>query len=163
MAILDGAGVTFAASVPVAIVGAGACGLVAALAARDAGAEVLVIERDPVPAGSTALSSGMVPACGTRLQRDKGIDDSAELMAADIQRKAGGRADPAVVAAVCAASGPAIDWLIERHGVAFALVEGFRYPGHSVLRMHAPPDKTGATLVGNLTRAAAAAGADPTC
>jgi len=160
MAILDAAGVTFDATVPVAIIGAGACGLVAALAARDAGAEVLVIERDPVPAGSTALSSGMVPACGTRLQRDKGVADSVELMTADIQRKAHDRADPAVVAAVCAASGPAIDWLMERHGVAFDLVEGFLYPGHSVLRMHAPPDKTGATLVGNLTRAAEAAGAD---
>ncbi len=160
MAILDAAGVTFDATVPVAIIGAGACGLVAALAARDAGAEVLVIERDPVPAGSTALSSGMVPACGTRQQRDKGVADSVELMTADIQRKAHDRADPAVVAAVCGASGPAIDWLMERHGVAFDLVEGFLYPGHSVLRMHAPPDKTGATLVGNLTRAAEAAGAD---
>ena len=160
MAILDRAGVTFDATVPVAIIGAGACGLVAALAARDAGAEVLVIERDPVPAGSTALSSGMVPACGTRLQRDKGVADSVELMTADIQQKAHDRADPAVVAAVCGASGPAIDWLMERHGVVFQLVEGFLYPSHSVLRMHAPPDKTGATLIGNLTRAAEAAGAD---
>ena len=160
MAILDAAGVTFDATVPVAIIGAGACGLVAALAVRDAGAEVLVIERDPVPAGSTALSSGMVPACGTQQQRAKGIDDTPELMAADIQRKAHDRADPAVVAAVCGVSGPTVDWLMERHGVAFELVEGFRYPGHSVLRMHAPPDKTGATLVGNLTRAAEAAGAD---
>ena len=42
MAILDAAGVTFEGTVPVAIIGAGACGLVAALAARDAGAEVLV-------------------------------------------------------------------------------------------------------------------------
>ena len=42
---------------PVLVVGAGACGLVAALAARDAGAEVLVLERDAAPAGSTALSS----------------------------------------------------------------------------------------------------------
>ncbi len=34
--------------VPVLVIGAGACGLVAALAARDAGAEVLVLERDGV-------------------------------------------------------------------------------------------------------------------
>ena len=64
--------------VPVVIVGAGACGLTAALAARDAGAEVLVLERDQSPCGSTALSSGFIPAAGTRYQRAAGIDDSPE-------------------------------------------------------------------------------------
>ena len=73
--------------VPVVIVGAGACGLVAALAAKDAGAEVLVLERDPSPSGSTVLSSGFVPAAYTRFQRAAGVEDSPERMAADIQRK----------------------------------------------------------------------------
>jgi glycine/D-amino acid oxidase-like deaminating enzyme len=48
----------FDTRVPVVIVGAGACGLVAALAAKDRGADVLVLERDRAPSGSTALSSG---------------------------------------------------------------------------------------------------------
>jgi fumarate reductase flavoprotein subunit len=44
---------------PVLVVGAGACGLVAALAARDAGAEVLVLERDAAPrAASPVHTSG---------------------------------------------------------------------------------------------------------
>lgn len=47
---------------PVAIVGAGACGLTAALALHRLGIECVVLERDAVPAGSTALSSGFVPA-----------------------------------------------------------------------------------------------------
>ena len=34
----------------------------------------LVLERDRVPRGSTALSSGFIPAAGTRFQRDKGIE-----------------------------------------------------------------------------------------
>ncbi|MBX6369558.1 MAG: FAD-dependent oxidoreductase, partial [Rhodospirillales bacterium] len=55
------AGRRFGADVPVAIVGAGACGLVAALAATEAGADVVVLERDALPAGSTALSSGHLP------------------------------------------------------------------------------------------------------
>ena len=53
------------AGAPVVIVGGGACGLVAALAARDAGVEVIVLERDRTPSGSTALSSGLIPAAGT--------------------------------------------------------------------------------------------------
>lgn len=55
--------VAFEASVPVLVIGGGACGLIAALAAHDAGTAVLVLERDAVPSGSTALSSGFIPAC----------------------------------------------------------------------------------------------------
>jgi fumarate reductase flavoprotein subunit len=80
--------------VPVLVIGAGASGLVAALAARDAGAAVLVLEREASPGGSTALSSGFVPAAGTRFQRAKGVADSPERLAADIQRKNHGQADP---------------------------------------------------------------------
>ncbi len=158
MCILEAEGAAFELTVPVVVVGAGACGLCAALAAHDAGTQVLVLERDATPQGSTALSSGMIPASGTRLQRAKGIGDSVELMATDIQRKARGQADPAVVEAVCRQSGPAIDWLAERHAVAFELVEGFLYPGHSRLRMHAPASRRGADLIGALIRAVETAG-----
>lgn len=140
--------------VPVVVVGAGACGLAAALAARDAGAEVLVLERDSSPSGSTALSSGFVPACGTRWQRAARVEDSPERMAADIQRKNGGEADARIVDRLCRASGPTLEWLADAHGVPFVLVEGFLYPGHSALRMHAVPEKTGAGLMAALLRAA---------
>jgi fumarate reductase flavoprotein subunit len=40
------------------------------------------------------------------------------------------------------------------------LVEGFRYPGHSALRMHAVSEKTGAALMAALQRGAAGAGLD---
>ena len=139
--------------VPVVVIGAGACGLVAALAARDAGAEVLVLEKDSSPSGSTALSSGFVPACGTRWQRAAGVEDSPERMAADIQRKNAGEADLRVVHALCRASGPTLEWLADAHGIPFVLVEGFLYPGHSALRMHAVPEKTGAALMAALLKA----------
>ena len=51
--------------VPVAIVGAGACGLTATLMLRDAGIDCALLERDAQPLGSTALSSGFIPAAGT--------------------------------------------------------------------------------------------------
>ncbi|MGH8682006.1 MAG: FAD-dependent oxidoreductase, partial [Burkholderiales bacterium] len=112
------------------------------------------------PAGSTALSSGFIPAAHTRFQRGKGIADSPERFASDIQRKNHGEADPRLVEAICRASGPTIEWLADRHGIEFVLLEGFVYPGHSALRMHAVPGKTGAALMAALQRACAAAGVD---
>ena len=85
------------ARAPLLIVGAGAAGLCAALAAKEAGVDAVVIERDAVPSGSTALSAGLVPAAGTRFQRAKGVADSADQLAADIQRKAYGEAPAALV------------------------------------------------------------------
>ena len=141
--------------VPLVIVGAGACGLVAALAAREAGAEVLVLERDQSPAGSTSLSSGFIPAAGTRYQRAAGIDDSPELFAADVMRKNHGEADPRIVEAACRGIGPTLEWLDDRHGVRFEVLQGFTYPGHSRLRMHAVAEKTGEALMAALLRACA--------
>ncbi|NBY67673.1 MAG: FAD-dependent oxidoreductase, partial [Betaproteobacteria bacterium] len=84
---------------PVAIVGAGACGLTAALALSRLGIECVVLERDAVPAGSTALSSGFVPAACTRVQQAAKVKDSTDLFAHDIQHKAHGQAAPALVKA----------------------------------------------------------------
>lgn len=141
--------------VPVVIVGAGACGLTAALAARDAGAEVLVLERDASPSGSTALSSGFIPAAGTRYQRAACIDDSPALFAEDVQRKNHGEADQRMVETVTRTIGPTLEWLDDKHGLRFDVLRGFTYPGHSVLRMHALPEKTGEALMAALLRASA--------
>ena len=128
---------------PLLIVGAGAAGLCAALAAKEAGVDPVLIERDAVPAGSTALSAGLIPAAGTRFQRAKGIADDPQLFAADIQRKAHGEADAAVVEAVAKGSGPLIEWLADRYGLPFDVVDNFNYPGHSAMRMHGLPTRTG--------------------
>ena len=142
------------------MIGAGACGLTAALSVRETGAEVLVLERDPRPTGSTSLSAGLIPAAGTRFQREKGIEDSPELFAADLSAKAHGENDPVLVRAVAEASGPTIDWLADAQGLDLHLVEGFTYPGHSRLRMHGPKTQTGADLEAMLLSAADRAGID---
>jgi len=150
----------FDASVPVIIIGGGACGLVAALTLADSGIDALVLERDPIPTGSTALSSGMIPACGTHIQRAAGVEDSAELLIHDIQSKAMGQADTTIVKAIADASGPTVEWLIADHNINLTLVEGFLYPGFSALRMHAPPSRQGADLMEGLLRAVELTGVD---
>ncbi len=143
---------------PVAIVGAGACGLTAALALHRQGIECVVLERDAVPAGSTALSSGFVPAPATRVQKAAKVQDSPELFAQDIQHKAHGQAAPALVKAYSEAIGPAMDALETHHHIPWQLLDQFLYPGHSVHRMHAVPEKTGEGLMTRLRAAADAAG-----
>ncbi|KAA0012924.1 FAD-dependent oxidoreductase [Billgrantia pellis] len=155
-----GSGEAFEAHVPLVIVGAGACGLVAALAAKQFGMDSVVLERDALPRGSTSMSQGFIPAAGTRFQDEKGVKDSPELMAQDIQRKNGYEADPAIVRALAEASAGVVEWLADAHGVPFDLVEGFLYPGHSRMRMHATPRRTGEELMGSLLNAVEAAGID---
>ncbi|MEZ5636907.1 MAG: FAD-dependent oxidoreductase [Burkholderiaceae bacterium] len=145
--------------VPVAIVGAGACGLTAAIGLRARGVECVLLERDARPSGSTALSSGFIPAAGTRLQRALGIADARETFAQDVQAKAHGDAAQHLVDAYTAAVAQAIDALEER-GIVFEVLDGFLYPGHRARRMHAVPERTGAALMAGLERTARAAGAD---
>ena len=149
--------------IPVAIVGAGACGLMASITLRDAGIDCVLLERDKQPAGSTALSSGFIPAPGTAVQRQAGIVDSPEQFARDIQAKAHNTAAPHLVKAYSQIIGPVVELLSAHYAIEFIVLDGFLYPGHSVRRMHAVPEKTGAALVAQLERAALAAGADILC
>jgi fumarate reductase flavoprotein subunit len=145
--------------VAVVIVGGGACGMTAAVRLRGAGIDCVVLERDRMPQGSTALSSGFIPAACTRLQTSLGIDDSRALFAQDVQSKAHGDAAPHLVEAYTQGVAEAIDAL-EAQGVRFEVLDGFLYPGHSARRMHAVPERTGAALMAALERTASAAGAD---
>ncbi len=145
---------TWDAEVPLLIIGAGAAGICASLAAKEAGIEAIVIERDAVASGSTGLSAGLIPAAGTRFQRAKGIVDSPQRLADDIKRKTGGDVDLALAEAVARESAPLIEWLADRHALPFEVVENFNYPGHSALRMHGLPSRTGRELIDRLRHAA---------
>lgn len=145
------------------IVGAGACGLVAALAAHEAGQEVLVLEADPVPRGSTALSAGLIPAAGTAQQAAAGIDDTPELFATDIRKKAAGENDPLMEQALAEGAAGVIAWLTEKHQLPFSLVDDFDYPGHSRRRMHGLPSRSGIELIDALRAACETAGIDIIC
>jgi fumarate reductase flavoprotein subunit len=150
----------FEHTIPVVVVGGGACGLAAALAARDAGREVLVLERDDRPWGSTSMSLGAACAAGSRAQRDAGVDDSAERFFADVMAKTGGRADARLARVIGERSGPTMDWLTERHHVPMQLDFKWTGLGHSRPRLHLPPGRNGEELLALLLNACGRAGAE---
>jgi fumarate reductase flavoprotein subunit len=152
-AILPASEARLTASVPVLVVGGGGCGLTAALAAREQGAEVMVLERDNSALGTTAMSTGLIPAAGTRAQRAAGIEDTPQRFANDILAKAKQQTDAAIALSLAAESAATVEWLIDRHRVPLTLVDSFLYPGHSVKRMHGTPNRTGSELMGALTAA----------
>ena len=161
MPVLSTDGISFDVHVPFIIVGAGACGLTAALAARDVGADVLILERDAQPSGSTAMSQGNIAAAGTDSQRQHGIEDSGEIFANDIVALARGETDAPLARLFADASGPTVDWLVERHQIPLALDPDWgAMLGHSRPRIHTVPTKTGRELITCLEDATARAGAN---
>lgn len=160
MCILKPQDASFGVSVDIAVIGGGACGYAAALAARDRGVDVVIIEQDPTPLGSTAMSTGLIPAANTRFQRERGVTDCPELFAKDILSKARHETDADIVLALARESGPTVEWLVDAHRVPLTLVNTFLYPGHSVHRMHGTPNRSGTELMAALELAGANAGID---
>ena len=147
MAVLKAEGKTFATNTEVLVIGAGACGTIAALAAKERGAEAVILERDAKPSGSTSLSSGQIPAAGTKLQRAAGLlDDTPELLYQDILAKSHGECDHAIARLIAEQSRVTVEWLVEKQQVPLSCVLNFQYPGHSRPHMHAAKSLDGAEL-----------------
>jgi fumarate reductase flavoprotein subunit len=147
-----------AADVDVLVVGAGACGLAAAIAAHDAGAGVAIIEKRDRPGGNSSLSTGSVPAAGTRFQRAAGIADSTEQFVADLVRTGGPTDCPDLLRRLVETSAETVEWLVDCAGARMALVTAYKHVGHSVPRLHAPVSRRGQDLVDDLLAAVEARG-----
>ena len=62
----------------VLVVGAGIAGLSAAIAAREAGAEVVLLEKQGIVGGSMGISGGGFAAVESYLEKETGVEDSVE-------------------------------------------------------------------------------------
>ena len=130
--------------VDVAVAGAGACGLMAALrAAQNPDVVVAVFEKSTAEGCNAAVSSGSLAAGGTRFQAAAGIDDSPERHAADILANSGDERHRGLVSALCAVAPDYVHWLADDLG--YPLEVGIDMPrkGMSMPRLHADPDRRG--------------------
>ena len=116
------------------VIGGGAAGFACALEAAERGATVLVLEKQPETGGSSAMSGGCLAFAGTGMQREQGIEDSAELLASDLKELGGGDAEEGLIAAYAAHQLETYDWL-KAHGQLFSPVLEAS-SGQSVPRVH---------------------------
>ncbi len=137
-------------SLDLLVIGAGACGLTAAIAAHDAGGTVAIVEGRDVPGGNSALSTGSIPGAGSRFQAEAGVDDSPERMIADLKALAGPHDAEDLLTLVANECGPLCEWLADTLGVRLQLITAYRHLGHSVERLHAPASRRGQDLVDDL-------------
>lgn len=143
------------AQADVLVVGSGGAGMSAALAARAAGASVLVATKSALGAGNTGRAQGGIQAA-------MGDDDSVEAHCRDTF-EAGHRAARPELVRILAEGGPdAIAWL-SRLGVAFSRDGGrlrlLRCGGASRPRLLQAGERTGAEMVRALRAAVRESGA----
>ena len=110
---LDVTEARFDETTDVVVVGLGVAGASAVMGARQAGADVVAVERSSGPGGTSAHSGGLIYlGGGTALQRACGFHDSPENMVAFLRAALGPDVDDDRVDAYCQGSPDHFDWLV---------------------------------------------------
>ena len=139
----------------VVIIGAGAAGFTAAITAHDAGAKVILLEKQPITGGNSMLAAGGMNATGTKFQKEKGVvDDSVDLMIKDTMKGGGEINDPELVKILAGQSAASVDWLTS---IGADMSEVGMMAGASAKRRHGPKggQAVGAHVIDTLRRNAA--------
>ncbi|MCI5774411.1 MAG: flavocytochrome c [Erysipelotrichaceae bacterium] len=130
----------------VVVIGAGGAGMAAAIEASDQGASVVILEKMSYIGGNTLRSEGGMNASETIYQKNKGIEDSVELMIEDTMKGGKGINNEELVTFFAQNSAPTIDWLTS---IGMDVSDVAQGAGASAARMHRPQDgsKIGSVLV----------------
>lgn len=129
-----------------AILGAGAAGMLAALCAADRGLNVTLIDPHWDVPSNLAISGGLVPIAGSRLQRQAGVDDSPAQWLADLRAFAGESVNERIAPAIATALPQVLDFLLDRFDAPVHFLADVPSSGHSVRRFHAVTPASGRAL-----------------
>ena len=142
----------------IVVVGMGGAGMCAALAAKEAGVEkIIILEKGAFSGGNTSYSSSGMNASETTYQKEQGIEDSTDLFISETLVGGNNWGNVDLVTTMCEGSAAAIDWLAD-HGLVLDNIT--TTGGMSVQRCHRPTDGSaiGASYVPALTTAVEDAG-----
>ena len=131
------------------VIGSGFAGLAAAIEAKTAGSSVMVLEKMKGYGGNSTISDGVMAAAGTSMQADIGIEDSAQLMYADMLQAGLGLNHPELVRTLTEKSNNVLQWTIEYLGVKY-LNRVDQFGGHSVARCYTTHNRSGSAIIKQL-------------
>lgn len=152
--VIDISEVSWDVETDIVVCGGGACGLSAGLSAsEDSDRTVTILEKNDETGGNMRLAAGSIPAAGTRLQKEAGIEDTPEQMALEILEKCDYEADEELVHHLCEESADLVHWLIDKWNVNLSLVTDYLHPRKTQYRIHSHPNRKGAYLADSLREA----------
>lgn len=130
----------------VVVIGAGGAGLSAAIEAKAAGADVIVLEKMPLAGGNTLISGAEYAAPNNWLQKQEGIEDSTELFVQDMLKGGDYANEEALVRVVAENALEGAEWLRDEVGVTWE-DELMFFGGHSVKRSLIPLGASGKEII----------------
>ena len=132
----------------VVVIGAGGAGFSAAITARNAGANVVLLEKMPAVGGNSLISGAEMNAAKNWVQPKLGInDDSPELHAQDTFKGGDGKGDMKVINVMTHEALDAAKWCRDYLGVRFEDDNLFFFGGHSRKRALIPVGHTGTEFI----------------
>lgn len=136
-------------SYDVIIVGSGGAGMTAAIEAKDAGMNPVILEKMPMAGGNTSKASAGLNASETSVEKSQGVTDSNDKFYEETLKGGGGTNDKELLRYFVDHSAAAVDWLAQNDIVLDNLTTT---GGMSVSRTHRPHDGSavGAYLVKGL-------------
>lgn len=124
----------------VVVVGAGGAGMTAAITAKQAGLDVIILEKMSMIGGNTVKATGGMNAAETKYQKEAGIEDSVSTFIDDTMKGGYEINDPELVRVLAENSADAIDWL---DTINAPLPKVSFSGGAANARIHAPEDGSG--------------------
>lgn len=132
----------------VVVVGAGGAGFSAAITAKTAGANVVLLEKMPAVGGNSLISGAEMNVAKNWVQPKLGInDDSPELHATDTFKGGDGKGDMKVINVMTHQALDAAKWCRDYLGVQFEDDNLFFFGGHSRKRALIPVGHTGTEFI----------------
>ena len=132
----------------VVVIGAGGAGFSAAITARNAGANVVLLEKMPAVGGNSLISGAEMNVARNWVQPKLGInDDSPELHAQDTFKGGDGKGDMKVINVMTHEALDAAKWCRDYLGVRFEDDNLFFFGGHSRKRALIPVGHTGTEFI----------------
>ena len=132
----------------VVVIGAGGAGFSAAITAKNAGANVVLLEKMPAVGGNSLISGAEMNVAKNWVQPKLGInDDSPELHAQDTFKGGDGKGDMKVINVMTHEALDAAKWCRDYLGVRFEDDNLFFFGGHSRKRALIPVGHTGTEFI----------------